>query len=162
MPPRKRMKQLIKAEPALDNSHDIQQQTSVAEVLVEEQDQARVMKEELLQATVQLADLKAHIAIKDSVIHAKGCSAAIPRAAACPTQGGNQEAATDPSTSPPVRRNTCSVCDARKLHHQHRQSRILFFIQRRRPQRVGCCIGRRHVRLCLSRPCCRCCRRGCC
>jgi hypothetical protein len=65
------MKQLIKAEPALDNSHDIQQQASVVEVLVDEQDQARVMKEELLQATVQLADLKAHITTKDSVIHAK-------------------------------------------------------------------------------------------
>ena len=71
MPPRKRMKQLIKAEPALDNSPEIQQQTSAVEVLVEEQDQARVMKEQLLQAKVQLAELKAEITTKDSVIRAK-------------------------------------------------------------------------------------------
>ena len=67
------MKQLIKAEPALDNSHENgnQQQTSVAEVLMEEQDHARVLNEELLQAKVQLAELKADVTTKDSVIHAK-------------------------------------------------------------------------------------------
>ncbi len=36
-----------------------------------EQEQARVMEEELLQAQVQLNELKADITIKDSMIHAK-------------------------------------------------------------------------------------------
>lgn len=69
------MKQLIKAEPALDNSQENgnQQQTSVAEVLMEEQDHARVLNEELLQAKVQLAELKADVTTKDSVIHAMLC-----------------------------------------------------------------------------------------
>jgi len=62
------MKQ-IKVEPAFDNAQEIQQQASAVVVLAE--DQARVMEEELLQAKVQLAELKADITIKDSMIHAK-------------------------------------------------------------------------------------------
>jgi hypothetical protein len=72
------MKQQIKSEPAFDNAQEIQQQVSA--VVVQQQalsapvlaeDQARVTEEELLQAKVQLAELKADITVKDSMIHAK-------------------------------------------------------------------------------------------
>jgi hypothetical protein len=73
------MKQ-IKVETGFDNAQEfqqqalavvVQQQALAAQVLVEEQDQARVMEEELLQAKQQLAELKDNITIKDSIIHAK-------------------------------------------------------------------------------------------
>jgi hypothetical protein len=110
------MKQLIKEEPALD----IRQQTSVVEVLVEEHDQARVTKEEV-------ADLKADIAAKDSAILAKDALLQYKELQVSQLKAEVRRLQLNHPPPPPVPRSTCSVCDPRQLHHQHHQSRIIFF-----------------------------------